>query len=245
MAHRQSLLAALLLFPLANGAFSQPPAAPTPSPAAQPPQTAPDASTPTLKVKTRLTVEDVTVTDGKDKPVHGLTQPDFTVKEDGKVQAIKNFEEYDATVEQTPSQLPPGTYSNRQAATPTAFNILLLDNVSTGPEKTLAIERQQAIKYLKTLPEGNQVAIMKMEFVGGVSVVQGFTSNRDVLLAAIDTIQPEAPLLLGCETPNRMSEITTSFSGWDCGLCLGNQWKEKPHLVYPPGDPVANELPTF
>src|ERR1700677_1766468 len=40
----------------------------------------------TLKVNARLTLVDVTVTDAKGKPVHGLTQADFTVKEDGKPQ---------------------------------------------------------------------------------------------------------------------------------------------------------------
>ncbi len=76
MAHRQSLLTAFLLFPLATLAFAQPPAAfPPPSPSAQPQQTAPDSSTPTLKVKTQLTVEDVTVMDAKEKPVYGLLQP--------------------------------------------------------------------------------------------------------------------------------------------------------------------------
>src|ERR1035441_7980856 len=54
----------------------------------------PESSTPTLKVNTRLTIEYVTVTDAKGQNVHGLTQADFVLKEDGKVQPLKSFEEH-------------------------------------------------------------------------------------------------------------------------------------------------------
>jgi hypothetical protein len=47
---------------------------------------------PTLKVYSRETVVDVTVTDSHGNPVHGLTQADFTVKEDGKLKPIRSFE---------------------------------------------------------------------------------------------------------------------------------------------------------
>ena len=202
----------LIFLCLAASLRAQQPAGPPSLPVAQPQQTATDSSTPTLKVQSKLTIEDVTVTDAKDKPVHGLTQGDFTVKEDGKPQAIKNFEEYGSEQPQAqapPPKLPPDTYSNRQMQTPSAVNILLLDNVATGPVN-LAIERLQAIKYLKAMPEGTEVAIMKMEFIDGLSMVQGFTSDRNVLLAAVDSVKPEPPLILGCETPNKMSEITTA-----------------------------------
>ena len=81
----------------------------------------PDSSVPTLKVSTRLTLVDVTVTDAKGHPVHGLTQADFTVKEDGKPQPIKNFEAFgrDKLLNASSAPpLPPDVYSNQQISQP-------------------------------------------------------------------------------------------------------------------------------
>jgi len=202
MSRRQSTtlqLAASLLCALAIGAVAQQPAAPPPLPLTQPPQTAPDSSTPTLKVKTQLTLEDVTVTDAKDKPVHGLTESDFTVKEDGNPQTIKNFQEYgtEPNTQAALSKLPPNVYTNQQATATNAVNILLFDNVTTGltgglrraPEN-LMLETQQSLKYLKTMPPGTEVAILVL--ATGLHIVQGFTSDRDLLLAAVNSIKPES-----------------------------------------------------
>jgi VWFA-related protein len=165
---------------------------------AQTPAPAPDASVPTLKVSTRLTLVDVTATDSKQKPVHGLTKPDFTLKEDDKPQAIKNFEEFGAERPSTePAQkLPPNVYSNTPASgtTTRAVNILMFDQVATGisyglqptPEG-LKYAKEASLQYLKMMPTGTQVAVMEMDG-SGLRLVQGFTSDRDLLLAAVDSI---------------------------------------------------------
>jgi hypothetical protein len=74
-----------------------------------------DSGETTLKVTSRLTLVDVTATDSKGKPVHGLTAADFTVKEDGKPQAISSFEEYGAErPSAAPPRLPPNVYTKLQ-----------------------------------------------------------------------------------------------------------------------------------
>ena len=168
-------------------------AAPVSALAQQPqisPQTPSDSSTLTLKVNSRLTVEDVTVTDAKGKPVHGLAQSDFTVKEDGKPQEIKNFQEYGAEIpskQPAPPALPPNVYTNAQPLTSGAVSILLLDTLNTGPARQSTV-REKAISYLKTMPSGTEIAIF--EIGSELHMVQGFTGDRAVLLAAMNSFTP-------------------------------------------------------
>jgi hypothetical protein len=171
--------------------------------AMQAPSLRTDSSVPTLKVSTRLTLVDVTVTDSKGHPVHGLTQSDFTVKEDGKPQSIKNFETFGS---ENPSkktsvpQLPPDVYSNATASRPNtqAVNVLLFDQVSTGisygllPEQRILKDAKEAsAQYLKTMPAGMRVAVLQVDG-SGLHMVQGFTSDRDLLLTAVNSVTYQA-----------------------------------------------------
>jgi hypothetical protein len=61
----------------------------------------------TLRVTSRETVMDVTVTDAKGRAIHGLKQYDFVVKEDGKPQPVRSFQEFSETT-------PPARQSNSQ-----------------------------------------------------------------------------------------------------------------------------------
>jgi len=173
---------------------------PSPSgPEAAPPSSALTTTVPTLKVNTRLTLVDVTVTDSKGHPVHGLTQADFTIKEDGKPQPIKNFEALGKdkpTMLAAAPPLPPDVYSNQQTSQPTtqAVNILLFDQVSTGisrgllpsPE-ALKLFQHAATQFLKTMPVGKQVAVMTTD-ASGLHMLQGFTSDKNLLVAAVNSI---------------------------------------------------------
>ena len=94
----------------------------------------PSASATTLKVYSRETIVDVTVTDAKGNPVHGLTRDDFTVKEDGKPQAIKSFEEFGARSAPVAAQELPKRRNLQPSPASPALNILLLDFVNAAPE---------------------------------------------------------------------------------------------------------------
>ncbi len=151
-------------------------------------------ATPTLHVNTNLTIVDVTVTDKSGHPVHGLKQSDFIVKEDGKPQPIKNFDEFGTSIPpaQPAHALPPGIYTNQPKPTPTtsATNIILLDNVVMGdvhahPELFM-YSKAQAQSYIKSLPPGTPVALM--ENADKLLLLQDVTTDRNVLLAAIDKV---------------------------------------------------------
>jgi VWFA-related protein len=203
---RPAILACTLLLQTAVTRTSSP-AQPANQPTTQPArQTAP---VPTLKVYTRETIVDITVTDAKGNPVHGLTRDVFTVKEDNKPQTIRSFHEYGSEPVAAPAQLPPGTYTNIQPPSAgAALNILLLDflnaapipsisccipgDASIGPEElhlaTRAenLVRKEAEKYVSSMPIGTRVSVLGMG--QALRILQGFTSDPVLLSAAIDTM---------------------------------------------------------
>jgi len=102
-------------------------------------QSSPAPAASTIQVYSRETVVDVTVTDKDGNPVHGLTQKDFTIKEDNKTQPIRSFEEFGARPAPDAGhelpKLPPNVYTNLQPPPASgALNILLLDFVNTAPQ---------------------------------------------------------------------------------------------------------------
>jgi len=262
MAHRKSRalqLAAFLLVGassavLAQGQQGSPPSPQPPFGRQQgpPPELTPDSSAVTLKVKTQLTIENVTVTDAQGKPVHGLKQSDFTVKEDGKPQTVKNFEEYGAAIpsqQSAPPVLPPHVYTNAPppGLQSSAVNILLLDVLNTGPARQETV-REKAVAYLKNMPAGTEIAIF--ELGSELRVVHGFTTDRAVLLAAMASTRPSTiisqhveipPIPLpgcgfciaireACEILNRRSEAT--LDALDAIAAFGSGIKGRKNLLW-------------
>lgn len=131
---------------------------------------------------------DVTVTDAKGQPIHGLTQSDFTVKEDGRPQPVRSFlevREDTPPVTAHPPQLPPNIYTNLQPpATTSAVNILLLDGLNTLPADQVNM-RQESLKYLKSMPRGTRIAVLGL--TSSLRVLQGFTADPAILIAAVDS----------------------------------------------------------
>jgi len=176
------------------------PAQTTGKPAQQTPdggqQSAPTAQ---LKIPVPLVVEDVTVLDRNDQPVHGLKASDLTVTEDGKPVTLRAFEEHVPPVQPAViSRLPdlgPNVFTNQQPAPPDqTLYVLLLDALNT-PITDQAYVRQQMLKYLKTLRPGMRVAVFGLGT--RLYFLQGFTSNPEVLKAAIDSKRSKhaSPLL--------------------------------------------------
>jgi VWFA-related protein len=146
------------------------------------------ASGSTFQVYSRLTVVDVTVTDAKGQPIQGLKESDFTIKEDGNAQPINSFSEVraDLPLNENPAQkLPPGVYTNLQPPpTTSAVNILLLDTLNTTSSDQVAL-RQESVKYLRSMPRGTRVAVLGLGT--SLHILQGFTSDPEVLIAAVES----------------------------------------------------------
>lgn len=168
---------------------------PSPSRAAVPAD-----STPTFKSGSRLVVVDVVVTDRDGTPITGLDKGDFTVLEDGKVQALQAFEPH-LQVQQTTAvpdiQLPPGEFTNfPKQASNSAVNIILFDILNTPTEDQM-FARQEMIEFLKTLPRGQRVALFTLGY--DLRMVAGFTTSTDELIAAANKVRPGVSALLDTE----------------------------------------------
>ena len=157
-------------------------------------------ATNTLKVFSRETIVDVTVTDKDGNPFHGLTQSDFTIKEDNKPQPIRSLREYATQPVPTPPKLPPNVYTNLQPPPASnAVDILLLDGLNTAPPDSsdpnqirfsVVIQtrvKQEAAKFLQTMPPGTRVAILGLS--RSLRILQGFSSDPNLLSAAVDTME--------------------------------------------------------
>jgi VWFA-related protein len=158
---------------------------------ANPPAAAPH--TPTLRTNTRLVTVDVVVTESG-HAVPALSRDSFRILENGKEQETKNFDEHSFVASpaspRTSGAVAPGggaalpvhVFSNAVAAAGPP-NVLLLDALNT-PVKDQQYLRRQMVAYLKDIPAGTRIAIFSLGT--RLRMVQGFTSDLAVLLAAMD-----------------------------------------------------------
>jgi VWFA-related protein len=157
-------------------------------------ETATDFPSITIRANTRLVVVDVVVTDKSGQPVHGLKSEDFTLEENGKKQKISIF-------------VPPGI-ANRTAATPAAPGILsnrpenvvaggvpmvLLLDAANSSFSNQSYARSQMLKYVVEHAQGPPIAVLTL--TDRLRVLQQFTSDPQVLLAAIKNFRPQEPIL--------------------------------------------------
>jgi VWFA-related protein len=151
-------------------------------------QIPPGADVPTLKVYSRETIVDVSVTDQEGRPVRGLHKSDFIVEENGKSQPIHSFAESEELPPQPvqAAEFEPGVYSNFQAVPENGpVNILLLDALEAGPAD-IVHEQSATMDYIKAMPAGTQLAIFWLSN-SGLHMVQGFTSQPALLRKAAET----------------------------------------------------------
>jgi VWFA-related protein len=146
-----------------------------------------------LKKTVRRVIVDVVVTDSTSRPVPGLTEKDFTVKEDGRSQQALSFDVHtlDSGVDSIPKvpDLPTNTFLNLPPrAERGPLYVLLYDMVNMEVEDQPRA-RQQILKFIRGKPAGTRFAIFVISDV--LRMVQGFTDDENLLYAALDPSSPK------------------------------------------------------
>jgi VWFA-related protein len=121
----------------------------------------------TFKAETRAVEVDVVVLDAHGEPVKGLRKEDFVIAEDGSPQTVTFFEEHPTATSQADI----------------AANVLLIDTLNT-PKEDLSFARKRVADYLQKMPAGTSLAVFSLGQT--LRMVQGFTTDRALLLAAVN-----------------------------------------------------------
>jgi VWFA-related protein len=160
------------------------------------------ASVPTIRTGTRIVVVDVNVTDAHGNPVQNLKQADFRVFENGDPQAVNQFEEHSASTtaelakDPVIPKLEPNVYTNFTPMPENgSANVLLVDSLNTAVDKQVDM-RRQLLAFLKTMKSGTRLALFGL--TTRLSMLQGFTSDPQLLLAALTNKDvQQSPILPG------------------------------------------------
>ena len=143
----------------------------------------------TFRLEVNYVEIDAVVTDEEGNLVEDLTLEDFEVLEDGEVQEVTAFSQVNIPVEQAmrplfaESPIEPDVHSNERAFDGRVF-VLTLDDLHTAPLRT-----SRVITAAKEFIEHHLGAndLTSVVFTSGRSdAAQDFTSNRRLLLAAVD-----------------------------------------------------------
>jgi VWFA-related protein len=157
--------------------------------------------------------------------------------------------------------MPVNVFTNAKPPVPTtsAVNVLLFDDVNTGlvnrlaraPEN-VAYAKQQSIKYLSSIPEGTEVAIVQMDST--LQVLQDFTSDKAVLLAAMKSVKYKpvdgtyviagSDISTACAAANLQSELTVNALVQAAAFLSGIKGR-KNLIWFTPGTPWLFEYSAF
>ncbi len=144
----------------------------------------------TLQVSTRLTIEDVLVTDARGKAVKGLPRSAFHLLDNTTPQEIRNFAESSDASPPSPTPAEPGLYSNAPMTDREGnVDVLLLDPIGLEIADQMFL-RLQVRKYLQSMPESTIIAIFRTSSDGRPLLVQSLTQNRLLLMKAVDQCVP-------------------------------------------------------
>jgi VWFA-related protein len=145
------------------------------------------ATTPTIRVTSRLVFLDVTVLDKKGRPVvKGLTRDDFTITDNNRPQRIFSFEAPETHVVDASA-----TDDNPAGKAP--VTIFVLDLLNSKFED-FAYIRYMVRKYLTAQPaQMNSPAELMVLGNNSLEMVQGYTRSKADLIYALDHVPAVLP----------------------------------------------------
>src|SRR4051812_48630112 len=183
-----------------------------------------------VKINTDLIQIDVTVLDKDGKVVKDLSQQDFELYENGKLQKISNFSfvsklSSGVTLEDGQQESPPSastaTQELKRANVKRTIALVVDDlNVSFAG---IYYARKALLKFVdEQMQPGDLVAVIRTG--GGVGALQQFTSNKEFLRAAIQKIRWNPFSSIDALSPigQTDTEITERFNSESDQVASGN-----------------------
>ena len=164
------------------------------------------SSTPTFKLRVDYVEVDVVVTDRQGNLVKDLKKEDFQVAEDGKTQSISAFTFINIPVERTdrplysPTALEPDVRTNETPFDGRVY-VMVIDDLHTNFGRTQRV-KAAARQFIERRLGANDLMAIVHTF-GSNDGGQEFTSNKRLLLAAVDKTQGRK---LRSPTINRSNE---------------------------------------
>ena len=168
-----------------------------------------------LRSNTRVVEINVSVRDAHGKPVENLDKIDFTVTDNGKPRPFSIFnvtrsapsDDAAPAVSAPPTPpLPPNTFTNVGHQPPhppsTHSTVLLLDGVD-GWFDNFALARKGVLGMLTKVPADEKIALYVLAKHRGLAILQDYTLDRALLLAAMDKFIPEWM----CPVPIRLTGV--------------------------------------
>src|SRR4051812_31269710 len=161
-----------------------------PAPPAQPAPAAPQA--PTFKVRVDYVEVDAVVTDRQGRIVRDLKKEDFQVLEDGKSQAITNFSLVDIPVDRdnrplfATAPIEPDVKTNEKPFDGRVY-VMVVDDLHTRFGRTPRVKAAAKQFIERRLGANDLMAVVHT--AGSTEYSQEFTSNKRLLLAAVDKTQ--------------------------------------------------------
>jgi VWFA-related protein len=144
----------------------------------------------TFKTRTELVLVPAVVLKG-DKAVHGLTKDNFIVEQDGKARALTVFEAVEPQTKKVVKKSTSGEFTNVGSDNiPRAMTLIVIDAINTA-QGYQEQSRKDILKYLAKNIVPNQLVGVVLMTPKGVKIIHDFTSNTDILMAALSKVTGE------------------------------------------------------